>query len=59
MSTVIPVPAGAIAGLVSLVVLAELDVPEPAAAVASAAVGVGVLFGWAMSERLPNGGGPM
>lgn len=59
MSTVIPIQAGAIAGLVALLVAAELNAPELASGVLAVVVGVAVLFGWSMSDRLPNGGGPM
>jgi len=59
MSTVIPVPAGAIAGVVALIVAAELGAPELASAALAFVVALIVLFGWSMSDRLPNGGGPM
>jgi hypothetical protein len=59
MSQVIPIPVAAIAGLTALLTATQLGASEPVAAAVAVGVGVVVLFGWASSDRLPNGGGPM
>ena len=53
----LPVPAAAISGLVSVVIAAEVTHSEPVLAAVGLGVSATVFAVWVSSDRLPNGGG--
>lgn len=55
--SVMPVPAAAVSGVVSVVIAAEVTQSEPLLAAVGLGVAATVFVGWVRSDRLPNGGG--
>jgi uncharacterized membrane protein len=59
MSTVIPVPMALIGGVCVLLVAVQLGATGTIAAAVWAVATVVIGAGWTLSDRLPNGGGPL
>lgn len=55
----IPVPMALIGGIILMLTAVQLGATDTVAAAVWALATVGIGVGWAWSDRLPNGGGPM
>jgi len=59
VSTVIPVPMALIGGIIVMLTAVQLGATGAVAAALWAFATVAIGVGWTLSDRLPNGGGPM